>query len=65
MDKAVDCTRAETEADTCDQYIGAELQLPNKDLMKTMARFPQIVHNVDGNTEINGNYRLWTDHTEY
>ena len=36
--EAVYCTSVEAEVDTYDQYIGADLQLPNKDGMKRMAR---------------------------
>ena len=48
--EAVYWTSAETEADTHDQYIGSELQLPDKDRIKRMARFHQKLLNTYGNT---------------
>ena len=58
---AVECTSAGREVDTYDQYIGTELQLPNKNGMKWMERVCQRLLDADGNTEGIGNYRAWTD----
>ena len=57
VDESTDCTSIETEADTYNKYICSELQLPNKGVMKWMARIRQILRNIDGNTESNGNCR--------
>ena len=65
MDKAVECTNASIKADTYDYYIGAELQLPKYYIIKWMARVYQILHDADVNSEVTGNYRVWTDHTKY
>ena len=63
--EVVDCTSLETQADTYDQYIGSELQITNKYVIKRMERFHQRLHDPDGNPEGIGNYRLWADYTEY
>ena len=65
VDEAVDCTSAETEADTHDQHIGSELQLNDKDVTKHVTRVLQWLYNADGNPDGNGNYRAWVDHTNY
>ena len=63
--ESVDCNSAETEADTYDQYIGAQLWLPHKYGMKQMEGLLQILRNVYGNPGGTGIYRYWLDHTEY
>ena len=65
VDEAVDFTSAETEEDTFDQYIGAGLQLPDKDGMKQTTRVCQILCDAYGNPEGNVNYRSWLDHTDH
>ena len=63
--EANECTSTENQADTYDQYIGAESQLTNKDGVQSMERDRKILHCAYGNPEGNGNYRLWEEHTEY
>ena len=58
VDESVYCASAEIQAVTYDQYIGAELQLPDKDGIKQMARVFQILRNADFNPECNGKYRV-------
>ena len=65
VNEAVDCTRTETQEDTYDQYIVAELQLPYKSVLKQMTRVRRIFCDADGNPEAIGNYRTWADRTEY
>ena len=65
VDEVVEWTSTETEADTYDKYIDSELQIPDADGMKWMARFRQILRDVDVNPEVTGNYRAWEDHIEY
>ena len=65
VDEAIYCTSSETKADTHDQYIGYQLQIPDNDGMKQMARVHQRFSDADVNPEGNSNYRVWTDHTEY
>ena len=49
VDEAIDYTNSETEAGMHDQYIGAELQLPDKYVMKWMERFRKRLRNADVN----------------
>ena len=49
VDEAIDYTNSETEAGMHDQYIGAELQLPDKYVMKRMERFRKRLRNSDVN----------------
>ena len=65
MDEAVDCTSAEIEVGTHDHYIGAELQIPDKILIKRMARLRQIFRDSYGNPEGTGKYRAWVYDTDY
>ena len=51
--------------DNYNQYIGAELQITDKDVMKKMEKFWWRLRYADENPEGTGNYIAWVDHTEY